>query len=88
MRKAGPRGPAPPNAEVRPVVQRNGSNSASSDLVRVLQAADLDERIIALNPTGRRGGRVAASAAETFVLVATVCHLVQHGGRTDEIQGF
>jgi hypothetical protein len=75
----------PTAAAIRLVVPRGGS--ASDDLVRALQAADLDERVIALNPMGRGDARAAARAAETFVLelIATVGRRAHHGG-LDEIQ--
>ena len=72
-------------AAIRLVVPRGGP--ASDDLVRALQAADLDERVITLNPIGRGDARAAARAAETFVLelIATVGRQAHRGG-TDEIQ--
>jgi hypothetical protein len=75
-------------AAIRLVVQCDGSKGAFDDFVHALQAADIDERIITINPTGRRDPRVAASAAETFILelVATVGRQAHYGGRTDEIQ--
>jgi hypothetical protein len=79
----------PTAAAIRLVVLHGGSKGAPDDLVRALQAADLDERIITLNPMGRSDARAAAaSAAETFVLelVATVGRQAHHGGRTDEIK--
>jgi hypothetical protein len=77
----------PTAAAIRLVVPRGGS--ASDDLVRALQAADLDERVIALNPMGRGDARAAARAAETFVLelVATVGRQAHHGG-PNEIQDY
>jgi hypothetical protein len=79
----------PTDAAIRLVVP-HGSKDASDDLIRALQAADLDERIITLNPTVSGDARVAVRAAEIFVLelVAIVGRQAHHGGRTDEIQDF
>jgi hypothetical protein len=78
----------PTAAAIRLVVQHNGSKGEPDDLVCALRAADLDKRIITFNPTGCSDARVAASAAEIFLLelVATVGRQAHHGGRTDEIQ--
>jgi hypothetical protein len=76
----------PTAAAIRLVVQ-GGSHSTSHDLVRALQVADLDRRIITLT-VGRSDARAAASAAETFILelVATIGRQACHGDRTNDIQ--
>jgi hypothetical protein len=69
-------------AAIRLVVDRQGCE-APSDLIDALRAADIDERVIRLNAAGADAPRVAADAAETFVLelVATVGHQARHGVR-------
>jgi hypothetical protein len=81
-----PFGIRPTAAAIRLVVQRAGSKGASDALVHALRAADFDQRIITLDPTGRSDACV--SAAETFVLelVATVGRQARHGDRTHDIQ--
>jgi hypothetical protein len=76
-----------PTAAAIRLVAQGGSHSASHDLVRALQVADLDRRIITLT-VGRSDARAAASAAETFILelVATVGRQACHGDRTNDIQ--
>jgi hypothetical protein len=78
---------APTAAAIRLVVSPQG-RAAPDALIDALRAADIDERIIKLNPTGGNDALIAASAAETFVLelVATVGHQARHGVRTDEKQ--
>jgi hypothetical protein len=70
------------------VVSPQDRGHTPNDLVSALRTADIDERIIRLSPASADDARVAASAAETFVLelVATVGHQARHGVRTDEIQ--
>jgi len=78
---------APTAAAIRLVVHPQGRR-ASDDLIEALRAADIDERVIRLNPAGAGDSLIAASAAETFVLelVAAVGHQARYGVRTDEIQ--
>jgi hypothetical protein len=78
---------APTAAAIRLVVSPQ-SRAAPDALIDALRTADIDERIIKLNPAGGNDGLIAASAAETFVLelVATVGHQARHGVRTDEKQ--
>ena len=54
---------------------------APGDLIRELRAADIDSRIIRLNPVASYDARIVASAAETFVLelVANASRQVRHG---------
>jgi hypothetical protein len=78
----------PTAAAIRLVVSPQDLGHTPNDLVSALRTADIDERIIRLSPASADDSRVAASAAETFVLelVATVGHQARHGVRTDEIQ--
>jgi hypothetical protein len=75
----------PAVAAVRLVVQREEREPAPADLITALRAADMDLRIIGLNPAAAGDARTAASAAETFVLelVANASrqglHQVRHG---------
>lgn len=64
----------PTRTAIRLVVPHDGRDAARSDLVGALRAADLDARIISLDPAASRGAGAAASATETFVLelVATI----------------
>lgn len=75
----------PTAAAIRLVLLHRGSKGAPDGLVRALQAADLDERIITLNPIGSGDARAVASATETFALelVATVGRQAHHGGRPE-----
>lgn len=77
----------PTAAAVRLVVYPRSHEGTPDDLIDALRAADIDERVIRLNP-GRDDSLIAASAAETFVLelVATVGHQARHGARTYEKQ--
>jgi hypothetical protein len=79
----------PTAAAVRLVVHDDRCEGAPDDLIGALRAADIDERIIKLNPAAAHRARAAASAAETFVLelVATVGRQARHGVRTDDFQG-
>jgi hypothetical protein len=78
---------APTAAAIRLVVSPQ-TRAAPDALIDALRAADIDERIIKLNPAGADDALIAANAAETFVLelVATVGHQARHGVRTDEKQ--
>jgi hypothetical protein len=58
----------PTAAAIRLVVQRAEHGNVPADLITALRAADVDARIISLDPTVARDARTAASAAETFVL--------------------
>jgi hypothetical protein len=72
-------------AAVRLVVRREEHEDAPSNLITALHAADIDARVISLDPVAARDARTAASAAETFVLelVANASrqsrHLIRHG---------
>jgi len=59
---------APTATAVRLVVQREDRGDLPADLITALRAADVDARIISLDPAVTREARTAASAAETFVL--------------------
>ena len=61
---------------VRIVVQREHGEDAPDDLISALRAADIDARIIRLNPAAVLDPRTAVNAAETFVL-----ELVAHASR-------
>jgi hypothetical protein len=78
---------APTAAAIRLVVGPQGRDAPDA-LIDALRAADIDQRVIRLNPVGAAAPHAAASAAETFVLelVATVGHQARHGVRADEIQ--
>jgi hypothetical protein len=71
----------PTAAAVRLVVQRQEHEDALRDLITTLRAADIDARIINLNPAGANDARSAASAAEAFVLelVANASRQNRHG---------
>jgi hypothetical protein len=53
---------------------------APNDLIGALRAADIDARIIRLDPQASRDARTVANAAETFVLelVANACRQIRH----------
>jgi hypothetical protein len=57
------------------------SEDTAGDLIRALRAADIDARIISLNPAASFDARTIASAAETFVLelVANASRRLRHG---------
>jgi hypothetical protein len=65
-------------AAIRVVVHDADGRQTPDDLVGVLQAADIDARIIRLTARAANDTRIAASAIETFLmeLVATVGHQV------------
>jgi hypothetical protein len=69
----------PAAAAIRLVAHQDGSETAGDDLLGNLQAADIDARIIRLQPRGANDVRATASAIETFLLelVATVSRLVK-----------
>jgi hypothetical protein len=71
---------APTSAAVRLVVNCEG---APGELISALRAADIDARIIRLNPAASHDARTAASAAETFVveLVANASRQIRHQSR-------
>jgi hypothetical protein len=68
-------------AAVRLVARCEASEDAPDDLIGALRAADIDERIIMLNPASACDAQTAASAAETFVLelVANTSRRGSHG---------
>jgi hypothetical protein len=68
-------------AAVRLVVRREAGEGAPDDFIGALRAADIDERIIMLNPASACDAQTAASAAETFVLelVAITSRRGSHG---------
>jgi hypothetical protein len=71
----------PTATAVRLVVQREDRGDMPADLITALRAADIDARIISLDPAVAREVRTAASAAETFVLelVANASRQSRHG---------
>lgn len=72
----------PAAAAVRLVVQREDCADAPELLITTLQTADIDARIIRLDPPLAKVARTAASAAETFVL-----ELVANASRQGRHQG-
>jgi hypothetical protein len=68
----------PTAAAVRLVVD---CEDTPADLIRALRAADIDARIIRLDPQASRDARTVANAAETFVLelVANASRQTRHG---------
>jgi len=78
--------PIAPTATAIRLVVSPQTRAAPDALIDALRAADIDERIIKLDPAV--GNDALIAAAETFVLelVATVGHQVRHGARTDEKQ--
>ncbi len=58
----------PTAAAIRLVAQRGEREDTPADLITALRAADIDARIISLDPTVARDARAVASAAESFVL--------------------
>lgn len=66
----------PTATAIRLVAYHSGSQRATDGLIGALRAADLDARIINLNPAVGCAAGAVASAAETFVLelVATIGH--------------
>jgi hypothetical protein len=58
----------PTATAVRLVVRREDRGDMPADLITALRAADIDARIISLDPAVTREARTAANAAETFVL--------------------
>ena len=73
----------PTAAAVRLVVRREEREDAPNDLVTALRAADIDARIISLDPAPARGPRAVASAAEPFFLelVANASRQTRHQHR-------
>jgi hypothetical protein len=75
----------PTAAAVRLVMRREEHEDTPSNLISALRGADIDARVISLDPVAARDARTTASAAETFVLelVANASrqsrHLVRHG---------
>lgn len=71
----------PAAAAIRLVVQREDCVDVPEFLITTLQTADIDARIIRLDPPFAKVARTAASAAETFVmeLVANASRQVRHG---------
>jgi hypothetical protein len=72
----------PTAAAVRLVVRREEYEDAPADLITALRAADIDARVISLNPAVADDARTAANAAETFVveLVAIASRQGLHRG--------
>ena len=71
----------PTAAAVRLVVRREEREDVPADLITALRAADIDARIISLDPAAARDARTVASAAEPFLLelVANASHQTRHG---------
>lgn len=72
----------PTAAAIRLVAWREDREDTPADLITALRAADIDTRIIGLDSTAANDARVAASAAETFVL-----ELVANASRQSRLHG-
>jgi hypothetical protein len=71
----------PTTVAVRLVVQREECADAPDNLISTLRTADIDARIIRLDPAASQDTRIATNAAETFVLelVANASRQGRHG---------
>jgi hypothetical protein len=79
----------PTAAAVRLVLRREKHEDAPADLITALRAADIDARIISLDPAAARDARAAASAAEPFFLelVANASRQTRHQARHQDYPG-